>query len=39
MDPDTLCSLSEGAINTSRQYFSESVVRQQLAEALAGLRI
>lgn len=37
--PDALYSLSEGAINTSQQYFSESVVRQQLAEALAGLTV
>lgn len=37
--PDTLCLLSEGAINTNRQYFSESVVRHQLTEALADLRI
>lgn len=39
MHPDTLCLLSEGATHTSRQYFSESVVRHQLTEALADLRI
>ena len=39
MHPDTLSLLSEGAVHTSRHYFSASVVRHQLTEALADLRI
>jgi glycosyltransferase involved in cell wall biosynthesis len=35
--PDTLRQLSEAAAETSRLYFSESVVRQQLKNALEGL--
>lgn len=37
--PDKLRILSEAAAKTSRQYFSESVVRHQLNEALAGLQV
>jgi glycosyltransferase involved in cell wall biosynthesis len=36
-NPDKLRQLSEAAAETSRQYFSESVVRQQLNEALSDL--
>jgi glycosyltransferase involved in cell wall biosynthesis len=36
-DPDTLRRLSEAAAETSRHYFSESVVRHQLNEALSNL--
>lgn len=39
MHPDTLSLLGEGATHTSRHYFSASVVRHQLAEVLADLRI
>jgi glycosyltransferase involved in cell wall biosynthesis len=35
--PDTLRQLSEAAAETSQLYFSESVVRQQLKNALEGL--
>jgi glycosyltransferase involved in cell wall biosynthesis len=37
--PETLRLLSEGAVHTSQHYFSASVVRQQLAGALADLHI
>jgi glycosyltransferase involved in cell wall biosynthesis len=36
-NPDTLRQFGEAAGKTSRQYFAESVVRQQLDEALNGL--
>lgn len=36
-DPDKLRQLSEAAVETSQLYFSESVVRQQLKNALEGL--
>jgi glycosyltransferase involved in cell wall biosynthesis len=36
-DPAKLRQFSEAAVETSRQYFSESVVRRQLSEALNGL--
>jgi len=37
--PETLRVLGEGAVHTSQHYFSASVVRQQLAGALADLRM